>query len=286
MTETATNAFVAGVLVGRPIFRAPGIVVHGGLDAEDREVAPSVTLTIRDADGEVVARLPGSTSKGVHVATWNMRHSGYRMGGRRGGGGPLAIPGNYTVDIAKTVDGDTTELVAATEFEIEPLNFGQTSGPDREAIMEFVQQAFELAKTVNAASSVAEETNTKISAIRAVIEQSTRIDPALLNEVRGLELRMLDIMEQFNGDPTRSRRNESAYPGFNSRLRTMMMGAMGSTEGPTGTHRQQYDIIAAEYGEVIGELKQVVERDLPALNRKLDAAGAPWTPGRKIPDLK
>jgi hypothetical protein len=46
MQETATNAFVAGVLVGRPIFRAPGIVVHGGLDTEDREVAVIVLQAV------------------------------------------------------------------------------------------------------------------------------------------------------------------------------------------------------------------------------------------------
>ena len=251
------------------------------LKAEDREVAPKVTLTIRDADGEVVKRIPGSTSKGIHVANWDLRHGGF--GGR---GGPLAIPGTYTVDIAKTVDGETTELVAATEFEIEPLTFGDTSGPDRESIMEFVKKASELSKTVNAATSVAAEANTQLAAIRRVIERSTTLDPAMLNDVRELEVRMMDIMEKFNGDPTKTRRNESAYPGLNSRLRTMMMAAMGSTEGPTGTHRQQYDIVAEEYGEVIGDLKQVVEVDLPALNEKLDDAGAPWTPGRKIPDLK
>ncbi len=96
----------------------------------------------------------------------------------------------------------------------------------------------------------------------------------------------MDIMEKFNGDPTKARRNESAYSGFNGRMRTMMMGAMGSTEGPTGTHRKQYDIVSQEFSEVIGDLKQLVEVDVPALNAKLDEAGAPWTPGRKIPDLK
>ena len=74
--------------------------------AEDREVAPRVVLTIRDSDGEVVNRLNGSTSKGMHRTNWNLRHAG---SGR--GGGPLAIPGTYTVDIAKIVDGETTELV-------------------------------------------------------------------------------------------------------------------------------------------------------------------------------
>jgi hypothetical protein len=51
MNETATNAFVAGVLVGRPIFRAPGIVVHGGLDREDREVAVIVLQAVT-TDGQ------------------------------------------------------------------------------------------------------------------------------------------------------------------------------------------------------------------------------------------
>lgn len=53
MQENATNAFVAGVLVGKPIFRAPGIVVHGGLDREDREVAVIVRQAIT-TDGQKV----------------------------------------------------------------------------------------------------------------------------------------------------------------------------------------------------------------------------------------
>ena len=51
MQENATNAFVAGVLVGKPIFRAPGIVVHGGLDREDREVAVIVLQAVT-TDGQ------------------------------------------------------------------------------------------------------------------------------------------------------------------------------------------------------------------------------------------
>jgi len=51
MQETATNAFVAGVLVGKPIFRAPGIVVHGGLDGDDREVAVIVRQAVT-TDGQ------------------------------------------------------------------------------------------------------------------------------------------------------------------------------------------------------------------------------------------
>ncbi len=250
------------------------------LKAEDREVAPRVQLTIRDDSDNVVRRLSGSTSKGMHRTNWDLRHAG---SGRRGG--PLAIPGTYTVEISKTVNGETTELVAATEFEIEPLTFGETSEPDREAIMDFVKQAQKLSIAVRGATSVAGEAEEQLKAIKTVIQNSTELDPAMENEVRDLEIRLMDIMEAFNGDPTKTRRNESAAPGINSRLRTMMMGAMGSTEGPTGTHRRQYEIAAELHEEAVGDLKELAEDAIPALHEKLDEAGAPWTPGRKIPDF-
>ena len=178
------------------------------------------------------------------------------------------------------------QLVEPVEFEIEPLLFGQTTEPDRIAIKEFTQQALDLSKVINAANSVADETQKQLDAIGEVVERSIKLAPSLKVEIRKLELELMDINEKFNGDPTKSRRNESAYPGFNSRLRTMMFGAMGSSEGPTGTHMQQYDIVVEEYEEVIDELREIVDSKIPALNEKLDEAGAPWTPGRGIPDFE
>ena len=166
------------------------------------------------------------------------------------------------------------------------MTFGETSEPDREAILAFANQALDLSKIINAASSVLNETDKQLTAIKEVVERSTDLDPELLNEVRKLELELTDINEKFNGDRTKSRRNESAYPGFMSRLSTMMLGAMGSTEGPTGTHMQQYDIVSEEYAAVAEQLNELVNSKIPALNTQLDEAGAPWTPGRKIPDLK
>ena len=249
--------------------------------AEDREVAPAVHLTIRDNSGNVVQRMKGSTSKGMHRTNWNLRHAG---SGR--GGGPMAIPGTYTVEVSKTVDGETTELIAAKEFEIEPLTFGDTSEPDRESIMEFVKQAQDLSKSIRGATSVAGEIETQLDAIKSLVTRSPKLDQSMLNDVRDLEIKLMDIKEKFNGDPTKSRRNESSAPGINSRVRTMMFGAMGSTEGPTGTHRRQYEIAEALYEEVLGDLNELVENEMPNLNEKLDDAGAPWTLGRGIPNLK
>ena len=256
------------------------------LKAEDREIGPKVWLTIRDSEGNVVRRLSGSTSKGMKRTHWDFRHGGSRGGRRGGGGGSLAAPGTYTVDISQMVDGEITELVAATEFEIEPLGFDGFDEPDRLEIIEFTKQANKLAQAVNAASSLASDAQEQLDAMENTISSTPALQLTMLNDVRAIKTKLIDVLEKFNGDPTRSRRSESAYPGFTRRIRTMMFGAMGSYEGPTGTHRSQYDIVDQEFSEALDQLKEILESDVPALHDKMDEAGAPWTPGRKIPDWK
>jgi hypothetical protein len=58
-----------------------------------------------------------------------------------------------------------------------------------------------------------------------------------------------------------------------------------STGAPTGTNRKAYEIAAAEFGLFLADLRVFVERDLRTLESALEAARAPWTPGR-IPEWK
>ena len=248
--------------------------------AEDREVAPSVYLNIRDQDGELVSRINGSTSRGMHRTSWNLRHDGY------GRFSPIAVPGTYTVDVTQVVDGETTELVTPVEFKIEPLMADTMDESTQASTLEFLEQANGLWQSVNGATSVADQAEEQLAAIERVVDRSVKLDQELANEVRQLQLKLMDIQEAFNGDPTKPRRNEPELPGITSRVRNMMFGALGSLEGPTGTHRRQYEIARQQFEETVGELNALVEDDLPALNKKLDEAGAPWTPGRDVPKLK
>ncbi len=250
------------------------------LKAEDREVAPKRWLTIRDSEGNVVRKLSTSTSQGLVRTQWDFRHAS------SGRSGAIAVPGTYTVDISEMVDGEITEVIAKTEFEIEPINFADTPEVNRREILTFSQKAAKLANAVSAATELADEAAQHLAAVERLTHSAAEVDPGLWAEIRQLQVRLLDIQERFSGDPTRSRRNEDAPPGIQSRLRNAMFGAMGSTLGPTGTHRRQYEIAEEEYVAVRGELKKLIENDVPKLLRKLDKLGAPWTPGRKLPDWR
>ena len=92
------------------------------------------------------------------------------------------------------------------------------------------------------------------------------------------------IRDRFNGDPTRSRRNESALPGLVNRLNTALFGAMRG-EGVTGTHRRQLEIAVEQYKGIESDFRKIVEKDVPKMRKRLDKAGVTWTEGRKIPTL-
>ncbi|NNK38366.1 MAG: glycosyl hydrolase, partial [Xanthomonadales bacterium] len=76
------------------------------LRKEDREEAPTVTLTIRDVDGNVVRRIDGPADEGFHRVAWDMRYPapdpidlnppGSLAPWESSPQGPLVLPGTYS----------------------------------------------------------------------------------------------------------------------------------------------------------------------------------------------
>ncbi len=254
------------------------------LKGEDREEDPAAVLTIRDSAGQVVRQIPVTSAQGMHRATWDFRYPGFTPIQLSGDGyGPLAAPGAYTVSLSTRVEGQLTELVAPTPFEVETLGTASLPEPDRQTVLAFQKKTGELQRAVMGAYQVAQETATQLKFIKRAIEVTPGVDPALGVEARSLELRLQDMLERFTGDPTKPRRNEPALPGILNRLQNVVYENWSTTQAPTGTQRKNYEIAADEFSGLLGDLTQIVETDVVALLQKLDAAGVPWTPGRGIP---
>ncbi len=258
------------------------------LKAEDREEEPAIILTVRDADGNTVRRINGPTKTGIHRVAWDFRYPGFRPldpdETDDDGFGPLALPGVYTVSIDQRVAGETTQLVPATEFEVAPL--GQPSLPpaDRDAVLAFQKKTGELQRAAFGANEAATQAAERIGHIKKVIDATPALDFSFLDETRTLELRLMDLQERLTGDPTKSKRNEPAMRGIMSRINQIVRGHWSATYGPTETHRKNYEIAAAEFAEIVDDLRQLIEADVVDLEQRLEAAGAPWTPGRGVPE--
>ncbi len=255
------------------------------LQKEDREEEPAVVLTVRDSYGDVVRRIDGEVGTGIHRVTWDFRYPGFEpVDLESDGWGPLALPGSYTVSLDKWVDGELTALAGPVDFEVVPLGEPSLPVADREAVLAFARETGELQRAVFGAREAADEAANRIKYLKHVIEKTPGVDPSVRAEGRALELRLTDLRERLTGDPTMRSRSEPAMPGIVSRIDQIVWGFWGTTSAPTQTHRRNYEVASEEFGAVADELRQLIEIDLPALEERLEAAGAPWTPGRGVPE--
>ncbi|HSR52742.1 MAG TPA: glycosyl hydrolase, partial [Acidobacteriota bacterium] len=258
------------------------------LREEEREIAPAVYLTVRDAQGNVVRRLEGANRKGVHRIAWDLRDPGISLEtsgggrGRRGGGGsgPLVMPGDYTVTLSRLAEGQWTDLAGPVSFRVRVEGEVTLPAGDRQELVDFQRQTYELMRAVSSALRVANASQERLEQIRAAILQTPRADTQWLAEQAVLKERLQDILLELRGDPDIGDVGLPSPPSINNRVSSVAFGSRFSTSAPTQTQRDQYGIAAQAFGEVLPQLRQLVEVDLPALEEKLTQAGAPYTPGR------
>ena len=259
------------------------------LQAEDREEEPAIVLTVADAQGQVVRRLTAPTGKGLHRVSWDLRLPPSDPVSLEEDSvdvfespdlGPLVVPGEYSVALAKRVDGVLTPLGEPQRFRAEPLGIAGLTEIDRPALAAFQRQVAGLQRAVLGARDLVSDTSDRLAKLRKAVDETPAAGPDLAAEVRALQTRLLDIETALSGDRTRSRRNEATLPGIVSRVQNIVGGSWVASAAPTGTQREQYAVAESLFTPALAALRRLVETDLPAVEAKADAAGAPWTPGR------
>ncbi len=260
------------------------------LRAEDREDDPLVLLTVRDGDGDVVRRISGPATAGFHRVSWDLRHPApdptdlsppaHRAPWESAPFGPLAVPGSYTVELAKRVRGETVPVAGPLPFEAVPLNLAKLGATDREALAEFQRKTARLQRAGLGARATLGEAAERLHHLEAAWRATPRAGAALLDRIDALQARLADLAVELTGDETVANRNEPTLPGLLDRVQRVVYGNWTVTSAPTATHRRGYEIAAEQFAAWLPKLAQIVESDLSALEADLDAAGAPWTPGR------
>ena len=104
----------------------------------------------------------------------------------------------------------------------------------------------------------------------------------LIADVRELDRRLNDLLTDLRGDAALRRRRELTPPSISERVAQVVEDQWEVTSPPTQTQHDAYRFAATEFAEALATLREIAA-DLEALEATLEAAGAPWTPGR-IPD--
>jgi photosystem II stability/assembly factor-like uncharacterized protein len=287
------------------------------LRAEAEEEAPAIVVSVADASGKVIRRFDAPASRGIHRITWDLRTQGIALApaapaggggggrggrgggggggggggeeeppaffGRGGGGGSLVVPGKYTVTLAKRVDGVITPLPGSQTFEVAPE--GPASREDRVANSEFSAKVANLQKALTATQQSATEARVKLEAIRRAIDATPSLPLKLREQAIALEKGLTEIDRALNGDRVMQARNEGVPESIAGHVQGAAGPGRASTGKPTKTAQEQYQIASDMLSAEIPKLRKLLETDIKALEKQLDAAGAPPTPGR-LPDWK
>ncbi len=253
------------------------------LRAEDREMPPRVVLIVRELNGTVVRRIDAPRSKGIHRVTWDLRYPSSSPVLSATGGSPsghLAAPGTYTVTVAKSVGDEITELTEPVRFEVVPLGLATFAAKDRAAVLAFHKKVARLDRAVQGAIRAAGEAQSRLALIRKAVNETPSADLALLRETGELENRLDTLLVELRGDPTLRKHQEPTPPSISSRVRSIVNAQWRVTSAPTASDREAYRHAGDAFGKTLALLRRLVENDLKSLENKLEAAGAPWTPGR------
>jgi photosystem II stability/assembly factor-like uncharacterized protein len=260
------------------------------LRAEDREEEPVIVLTVADEEGQVVRRLTGPAEAGFHRVAWDLRYPpadptsiappAPRAPWDPPPMGPLAAPGAYTVSMAQRVRDEVTPLGTPQGFTTTPLGLGSLQAEDFDELVAFQRRTARLQRAVLGAQGALAEAESRLDHLAAAFLATPAADPALRTTIDRLDDRLEDLKVDLLGDTVVRSRNEPTPPSIVERVQGVVFGHWTTTAAPTGTHRQAYARAAEAFAAFLAGFRPLAEEELPALEAAMEAAGAPWTPGR------
>jgi hypothetical protein len=261
------------------------------LRAEAEEAKPEVYFVVYDGSGAAIRRVEGRADAGFQRVAWDLRYSAPQIKRhsddeeeedfpRAADQGPLVLSGSYSVRLFDKVGGLVTELAGPQSFKVVTEGEGGMSAAERTAQEEFLRKVTRLYRAVSGALHSSDEVASRLKAIREALRDTPAVEKQLGAVADGIEQRDREILRALRGDVETAKRSENVPSSINERVSSIMEGERFSLAKPTESHLDSYNIAAAELVEQLGRLHTLVEVDLTKLEKDMEAAGAPWTPGR------
>jgi len=260
------------------------------IEAERRQAKPLTWLTVKNSDGTVVRRIQGSTKKGFHRIAWDLRYPAVnaidkeRKQSNNQPKGVMAAPGDYTVTLSKQENGIITELSKPTSFKVEQMRKGALESANPQTTAAFWKELAELQRATSATSLTIRITNKKIDAMAAALARTPTAPGELDTKLFLLKQTLLELDVKLFGNRSKQQIGEKTKPSIGSRLRFAIGGTTSSTYGPTPAHKRSFEIAVTQFSLLKVELENMLNNQLPELEKALKKAGAPWTEGQPIPE--
>jgi len=260
---------------------------HDQLRAEAEELKPEVYLTVYDESGAPIRRVDASVEEGFHRVGWDLRypttseteeqHPGEEFLPATGQG-PLVMPGKVFPATVQEGRWSRDRTCRAAEFHGGGRrHIGNCSRRSRRTgrvpaeggtlvSRGFGRDQFGQRSTEPAPGDpkgiAGHPVGPVVDGNRGFHREKEQRNPACLARDTALAVR-----------------NENVPTSINDRVTNIMEGERFAITAPTQTHQDAAAIAADEFAQQLNSLRTLVQ-DFARLQKDMEAAGAPWTPGR------
>jgi photosystem II stability/assembly factor-like uncharacterized protein len=265
----------------------PPYPTYADLRAEEEEQSAFLIFTIKDATGKVVKVMKTGEKTGISKLTWDYDQEVKGNVNVYGKANPMgtppapvtALPGKYTVELARNVAGTVTQLAGPEPFSVRLINNFTLPAKDRASVIAFIEKASKLGNTVSASQAEMESLSTAVQYGKQLVFTYGGSEN-MLKELKSLETQLKDLGIRFNGNPIISRLQDAAEPGLASRIGGARY--ISANQDVPESAVEQYDIVASEMTKILPQIQQI-KGSVDNLKKEFDKLGYPWTPGREIP---
>ena len=259
------------------------------LREEGLEQEPRALLLVSDAEGRPVRWIEGSTAKGLHRASWDLRYPApdpidlsqpdFIPPWVEPPKGPLAAPGRYTVALYLLHDGELLPQGGGQAFEVRAVP-NAPGGTDFEAVASFQQDVSELSRQVSGAVSSLQESSERLRLMKAALLNTPKASQELYARWEQLQASRAALQRRLTWDPVLGPKNEASEPAIAGRVGQVIYGHWDTRQTPTRTQVRNIEIARADFDRFSADLRSYL-KELEAYEADLENAGAPWTRGRK-----
>jgi photosystem II stability/assembly factor-like uncharacterized protein len=257
--------------------------------AESREDAPAIVFTVKGPDGNIVNQVEAPATAGFNRVAWDLRYPSIEPWSateegeeNQPGVGVLVVPGRYSVEMHRRVDGVTSDLGQAQSFNVVSIRPDPVlPGSTQQQRVIFESQVDELIRATSGSVKAIDAVVAELDAVKETLDRSMT-DGSLYELANLIQKRIKAARDKLMGNEARGFYNDPAIMTVQARLWHARFNPSSGAYGPTSTQQDSLRSARGLYDETVAELTRLVEVEYAGLKDAMDTARVPWTPGRGI----
>ncbi|HEX7282278.1 MAG TPA: hypothetical protein VF239_09500, partial [Vicinamibacterales bacterium] len=263
-----------GWFLGGRSFRAPNRALGAFINYHLRTAAKDdVTIAISDASGNVVRRLTGPKTAGMHRVAWDLRAEpfGPATTGLAGAVvltnlGPFVLPGDYRVQV--TIDGKAETRTA----KVLPDPLVEMTDADRQTLYKTLVTMTSVQRTADTAANAAIKLDEQMASIGTALKAYADVPPAAATAVGNLTKRVTELRTSIAGRPGQGGGGGGGGGGpqpLRNRINSLKQEMIGSQSLPTRLQLAQVEAVQKQLATLVGQINEVIVASMPALYKQL-----------------